>query len=458
MITLLKGKKIHIIGIGGIGMSAIAEILINLGCTVSGSDLSSGSNTKKLEKMGAKIFIGHQSVNVEDVDLVVFSSAVPNDNPEIVEANNRGISVLKRSEILADIMRLKNGIAIAGTHGKTTTTSLVATILKSANIDPTYLVGGIVKNLNGHAHVGKGDLFVVEADESDGTFLNLNPVISGITNIDFDHLDFYGDENNLIQAFEQFSGLVPFYGKTFFNYDDVFSRKISGLCKKPFGLISVQRDDSNIDYTIKNVKESLGDSSFDLLHFGERVGRVKISLNGIHNIQNCLIAIAISREIGLSFETIINGLAEFKGVGRRLEVLKTDENYMIVDDYGHHPTEVLSTINAVNNLKGNKDLVVLFEPHRYTRTHNCWNDFLLSFDSADEVYVLPIYSAGESPIDGITSERLVDDLNLRDSMKYKFIQSVDNFFDEVKFENKIILTMGAGKIGRNIREKIGIEY
>lgn len=457
MISLLNGKKIHVIGVGGIGMSAIAEILINYGCFISGSDLSENGNTIKLKKLGATIFKGHFAENISEVDLVVYSSAVSKSNPEVLEAIRKNIPVLKRAEILADIMRLKNGIAIAGTHGKTTTTSLVATILKNAGIDPTYLIGGIVKNLSGHAHVGKGDLFVVEADESDGTFLDLNPVIAGITNIDFDHLDYYGEEKNLIQAFDQFANLVPFYGKIILNYDDPFSRTISGQCKKPFGLISTKERSSKIDFSIDKFQEELGKSNFELFHFGEPVGKVEVNLNGIHNIQNCLIAIGISKEIGLTFDEIIKGIKQFDGVGRRLEVLQRGDSHIIIDDYGHHPTEVASTIRAVNKLKKDKELVVIFEPHRYTRTHNCWNEFLKSFSFADKVYILPIYSAGEDPIEGISSEKLVSELLLENSEKYIFSENMFSVFEKISLDNKIILTMGAGKIGRDIREYVNIE-
>ena len=457
MISLLNEKKIHIIGIGGIGMSAIAEILINFGCYVSGSDIASNSNTQKLTKLGAKIFEGHQDSNIAGADLIVHSSAVNSTNPEIVSAIEKGVPVLKRSEILADIMRLKNGIAVAGTHGKTTTTSLVATILKHSGIDPTYLIGGIVKNLSGHAHVGKGDLFVVEADESDGTFLKLNPVISGVTNIDFDHLDYYGEEKKLIQAFEQFAHLVPFYGKIFLNDDDAFSKNIASRCKKPYGLFSIESTRSEIDFTIKNFSEELGKSSFDLFHFGEYVGQVEVPVNGIHNVQNCLLAIAITREIGLSFEQIINGLKDFGGVGRRLEVLISNNRYKVIDDYGHHPTEVRATISAVKKLKKNNELIVIFEPHRYTRTHNCWNEFLKSFADADRVYVLPIYSAGEDAIDGINSEKLVQELNMNSSGKYFFAQNIEAVFSELSMKNQIILSMGAGKIGKDIREHVRVE-
>ncbi len=456
MISLLNEKRIHIIGIGGIGMSAIAEILLNFGCEVSGSDLSVNSNTKKLANLGVRVFHGHSHENIEDVDLVVFSSAVSKSNPEIIAATDKSIPVLKRSQILADIMRLKNGVAIAGTHGKTTTTSLVATILKSAGIDPTYLIGGIVKNLDGHAHVGKGDLFVVEADESDGTFLDLSPVVSGITNIDFDHLDFYGDEKNLISAFEQFSNLIPFYGKVIFNYDDPFSRMISQHCKKPFSLMSAQETGANIDYSVRNIEQELGHTTFDLFYRNEFTSKISVALNGVHNIQNCLLAIAISHELGACFDKIVHGLKEFNGVGRRLEILESNEEVLIIDDYGHHPTEVESTIKTVSSLKKEKELTVVFEPHRFSRTQNCWSDFLNSFQHADRVYILPIYAAGEEPIDGVTSLNLVEDLKRLDRDKYMYSSSLENIYETEKDKGNIILTMGAGKIGRNIRELIGI--
>ena len=452
MASLLKNKKIHIVGIGGIGMSAIAEILINLDCIISGSDLAENQNTLKLRQMGCDIFIGHKSDNIKsDVELLVFSSAVKKDNPELVQANNSNIPVLKRSEILADIMRLKCGVAVAGTHGKTTTTSLVATILKSAGIDPTYLIGGIVKNLSGHAYVGKGDFFVVEADESDGTFLKLNPVVAGITNIDFDHLDYYGDEQNLINAFSDFCELVPFYGRIILNYDDPFSRSISGHCKKPMTLISGKEKNDKIDYYVENITEFLGETQFDLIYQNEKVARISMKLNGFHNIQNALVAIAMTRELGLTFDEIRKGISDFDGVGRRLEVLKKGEDYFFIDDYGHHPTEVSATIKAVQNLKENKQLVVIFEPHRYTRTKNCWMEFTKAFELADKVYILPIYSAGEEAIEGINSQRLMEEINLEKNNCFYVNKLTD--IEEIKnCHQKIILSMGAGKIGREIRE------
>ena len=452
MLSLLKNKKIHIVGIGGIGMSAIAEILVSYGCSITGSDMSGGGNINKLEKMGVKVFIGHNGSNIKDCELLVHSSAVKSDNPEVSAALEQGVPVLRRSQILSDIMKLKNGVAIAGTHGKTTTTSLVATILKSAGFDPTYIIGGIVKNLSGHAHVGEGDLFVVEADESDGTFLNLSPVVAGITNIDFDHLDFYKSEENLIRAFEEFANIVPFFGKMWLNYDDPFSRKISGLIKKPFGLISTT-ENKEIDFSISSVEEELGKISFDLLHFGENAGRVTLRLNGQHNIQNCLIAAGICHELGLSFKQIIDGVSQFEGVGRRLEILKDVGDSLVIDDYGHHPTEVKATISSVSKMKKDRELVVIFEPHRFSRTYNCWNDFVSSFEAADKVFMLPIYPANEEPIEGITSERLASEINNNGQVECLAIDSMDEIISN-QGRNQIILTMGAGKIGNKVRELV----
>mgnify|MGYP003953192137 CR=1 FL=1 len=451
MISIPNKSKVHIVGIGGIGMSAIAEILLNLGCSVSGSDQMKSANTEKLQQLGVKIYIGHNEENINDANIVVYSTAIPLSNLEVKSAIEKSVPVLKRSEILADIMRLKNGIAVAGTHGKTTTTSLVSTILYECGVDPTYLIGGIVSNLKGHARVGSGKWFVAEADESDGTFLELNPIISTITNIDMDHLDFYKSEEALVNAFEKFGSLIPFYGKLTLNASDELLRKISKKIRKPFCWYGVGDSDLELDYMAKNLNTVSDKTTFDFYYQGELVSQFSVSLVGKHNIENALAAISVCHSAGLSFLEIKKGLSKFEGVGRRMQVLCNTPNLKIVDDYGHHPTEVSSTLQALSETKGDKKLIAIFEPHRFSRTKNCWENFLHSFNLADKLYLLPIYSAGESEIDGITSQRLSDDINNLHPGFSSAVSSLEEIEDFSSSENNLILTLGAGSIGKKVR-------
>lgn len=459
MLPIESDQNVHFIGIGGIGMSGIAEVLLKLGFSVSGSDIQESANTKKLEVLGAKIFIGHSGDNIIDRPVVVYSSAISLDNPERQKVLELKLPEMKRAEMLAELMKLKLGVAIGGTHGKTTTTSILATILHESQFDPTYIIGGVVKNLDGHAKVGTGKYLVAEADESDGSFLLLNPIFSVITNVDDDHLDFYKTRENLNESFLKFANNVPFYGACSLNIHDPQTSELIKNIKKPFVTFGIEGKDSYCEgvttFEAKNLKNNDFTTEFSLFYKGEDVGEVSIGTIGEHNTLNALAAISIAYKMGVSFEQVISSIKHFDGVGRRMQKLSDKENAEVFDDYAHHPTEILTTINAVKNVRKNKKLIVFFEPHRYSRTRDCWENFLHCFNSADKVYVLPIYPASEKPIPGITSTNLIKDINKMHPDLVSEIGSYDEFTKSVKnliSEDVVILTLGAGAIGRKIRE------
>ena len=449
--------KIHFVGIGGIGMSGIAEVLLSLGYSVSGSDASESPNVIKLRKMGAIVHIGHHAENLNDVTVVVHTSAVNETNPEMVRARKDGIPIIRRAEMLAELMRLKYGLAVAGTHGKTTTTSFLATILKECDLDPTYIIGGIVKNLDGHAKVGKSDYLVAEADESDGSFLLLTPVMSVITNIDNDHMDHYGTEENLFKSFVEFSNKIPFYGVVALNAHDEKLMKLKSEMKRPAVTFGI-----NIaaDFEARNVEFGHFDTTFDVYYKGEKKEKFKINLPGRHNILNSLGATALAIHMGLDFKSVSKAVSKLEGVGRRFQLLKKEGTFEVVDDYGHHPTEIASTLKIVKDTRASYKKIVIFEPHRYTRTRDCWDQFLHCFNDADELYLLPIYAASENPIDGISTDRLVEDINRLHPNFAKKISSIDQLTKIVeshKDNETIVVTLGAGSIGKTIRKWAGVE-
>ncbi len=453
MFQVDKNTKLFFIGIGGIGMSGIAEVLLSLGYKVAGSDLAESLNVQRLREKGAEIFLGHEGQNVHGANVVVHSSAVKEDNPEMRFARDNNIPVMRRAEMLAELMRLKHGIAIAGTHGKTTTTSFLSTILHGSEFDPTYIIGGIVKNLQGHARVGKGDFLVAEADESDGSFLLLNPIMSVVTNIDNDHLDHYGSEEVLLESFEKFVNKVPFYGLVALNAHDERLMDIKSRIKKPYMTFGISEDLAEpADVEAINIKIEGNQSVFELVYLGENVGEVKIQLPGRHNILNALGAITVAHKMGVSFELIKKSICEFEGVGRRFQTLYKDQNIEIIDDYGHHPTEISATLKTLRETRSGKTIAI-FEPHRYTRTRDCWNEFLHCFNHIDELYIGPIYPASEKPIDGIDSQRLVSDINRLHPGLAHYMDSYDEL-DRVIGDNPgaSVATLGAGSIGRVIRE------
>lgn len=458
MFNLNDAVKVHFIGIGGIGMSGIAEILLSLGYKVSGSDMSPSANTEKLKELGAEVHIGHSKENMSDVTVVVYSSAINESNPEMKKSVEEKIPVMRRAEMLAELMRLKKGVAVAGTHGKTTTTSILATILEESRFEPTYIIGGIVENLDGHAKVGKGEFLVAEADESDGSFLLLNPIMSIITNIDFDHLDYYKTEENLISSFEEFANKVPFYGCCAINAHDEILVSLIPKMKKPHLTFGILDEGVEANIGAKGIEMSADGASFNLIVNGRDLGQVKIQLPGRHNILNALGAISMAHTMGVREELILSSIQKFKGVGRRLEKLYSNADFELIDDYGHHPTEIKATIKTLKETRPDKEVVVFFEPHRFSRTRDCWNEFLHSFNGADKVFIAPIYAASEKEIEGISTDRLVKDINqLHPNLceAASSIGEIDLVIRPYLSSKTVLVCLGAGAIGKKAKEWAG---
>lgn len=458
MFGINKDLKIHFIGIGGIGMSGIAEILLKLGYSVSGSDINENANVVKLKDLGVTIFKGHHEDNIEGVQIVVYSSAINYENPEIVKAMDLKIPIIKRAEMLAELMRLKFGLAVAGSHGKTTTTSFLSTIFKNLDQKPTCIVGGIVKNLGSQALHGESQYLIAEADESDGSFLFLNPIMSVITNIDNDHLDYYKTEENIKKAFCEFANKVPFYGVVVVNGNDKNSVELIKDLRRPYVVYAVdgiKTYSEEVDYLAKDISYSEEGSSFVLSHDNQE-HKISLNLAGDHNVQNALGAIAISHRANLSLDKICSAISDFEGVGRRFEILYKQDNFVVVDDYGHHPTELMATINTAKAKYKDKKVVVVFEPHRYTRTKEFWSEFIDCFKDVEKAYIAPIYAASEQSIPGIDSTNLVYGIN----EKYKNAQGLSDWdellglFNDYQSEKVVLLSMGAGSISKITREMI----
>lgn len=439
-----KSKKMHFIGIGGIGMSGIAEILINLGYEVSGSDLKSSEQTRRLESLGAKIYQGHFPSNISDYHVVVTSSAIDPNNPEIIEARKRRIPIIHRSEMLAELVRLKHGIGIAGTHGKTTTSSMLATVLSDAGMNPTAIIGGKVFNFGSNARAGEGQYIVFEADESDGSFLKLLPSIGIVTNIDADHLDHYKYFEGLKEAFLQYINNIPFYGYSVLCTDDSIVREILPRVDRPYYTYGFNLD---ADFTAHNVRMDNGRTCFTCNYKKSPVGDFVLSQLGNHNVVNSLSVIAVALELGLDYETIRSGLSNFRGVGRRLEKIGEKKGITVMDDYGHHPTEIRATLLALKNL--GRRIVVVFQPHRYTRTELLWDEFGQAFANADEVFLTDIYPAGEEPIEGVSTELICRAMKKHENREPFYVRKFEEIPSSVAAhlqEGDIVLTLGAGDI------------
>lgn len=445
--------KLHFVGIGGIGMSGIAEVFHSQGYTVSGSDASESDTTKRLSSLGIRIYAGHKSEFVENVDVVVTSSAIRVTNPEIMEAKKRRIPVIPRAEMLGELMRGRIGIALAGTHGKTTTTSLMATILNSAGLDPTIVIGGKVDALGGNAKYGKGNYVVAEADESDGSFLHLPATYVAVTNIDNDHLDHYGSMEAIEKAFIDFIARVPFYGKAVVCGDDPGVRACLDRFTKPFWTYGFSNEN---DFWIENHKETAEGQVFDVQSKEKgKLGTIRLRIFGKHNALNALSTVCIGLLIGLSFQAIQTGLQEFAGVRRRFEVRFDDpkKQIRVVDDYGHHPTEIEATLLAAKSSWKHGRVRVVFQPHRYSRTLNCESGFLGCFSRADELILTEIYPAGEDPIPGVTGENLFG--KIKDGAKSPKLVRFAKNLEEAKTlclsdlqPGDLILCMGAGSVTR----------
>ncbi len=440
-----KVRRIHFVGIGGIGMSGIAEVLLNLGYEVSGSDLASSDTTQRLDDLGAAIHHGHAAANIGPADVVVTSTAVRPDNPEVVAARERNIPVIPRAEMLAELLKMKFSIAVSGSHGKTSTTSMAATILAHGGLDPTMVIGGKLASIGSNARLGDGRLIVAEADESDGSFLKLNPCIAVITNIDREHLDHYRDLEEIREAFLQFANLVPFYGATILCLDDPNVREILPRIKRKvitYGL------STEADYRAEEIRSSGSSSRFSVFCRNVLLGTAKLNVPGLFNVHNALAAVAVAKEMDLTFPVIREGLQLFTGVHRRLEVRGEAWGVTVADDYGHHPTEIRATLAAAKQVWSGR-IIVVFQPHRYTRTKALFKEFLTAFRDADVLIVTDIYAASEEPIPGVTSTILCEEIRRAghpDTVHCADFDAVLNRLMKIARPTDIILTQGAGSV------------
>jgi len=443
----LSEEPIHFVGIGGIGMSGIAKILLEMGVKVSGSDLKNSDILERLQDLGARIFIGHSAQNViEDTHTVVYSSAVPQDNPEILEARKRGLTLIPRAEMLARLMAGQESIAIAGAHGKTTTTAMISLVLEINNYDPTIIIGGELKQIGSNAKFGSGRYLVAEADESDGSFLILHPKMCVITNIENDHLDYYRSVKNIVSAFGKFVEQLPADGFAVFCLDDKELEEIKHRISGNYITYSVLREDA--DFVAKNIFFRGTQSWCDVYHRGEKLGQLELLIPGIHNISNALAAVAVAKKLGLSFQQIKDGLKQFPGVKRRFELIGRTNGITVVDDYAHHPTELKATIKAAKNA-GFKRVVAVFQPHRFTRTKLLQFEFGESFHDADLIVINEIYSASEKPIPGVSAHLIVNAIKACSNKEVKYFSLESEIIKYLKDEAKpgdIVLTLGAGNI------------
>ncbi len=439
--------RVHFIGIGGIGMSGIAEVLINLGYEVSGSDLKKGEITERLKILGAAVHYGHAAKNLTDADVVVVSNAVKVDNPEVVEAEAKNIPVIPRAEMLAELMRMKYGVAVAGTHGKTTTTSMLATVFGVGNLDPTIVIGGKLDFIGSNAKLGEGEFLVAEADESDGSFLMLTPTIAVVTNIEEEHMDHYGSLEEIKGDFTTFINSIPFYGLSVLCLDDENVQAIIPEVKRRFITygFSPQADFYATGVTFEGLN-----STFTVNYRGEAWGDITLHMPGAHNALNALSAVAVGMEVGLDFGTIQRALSGFTGVHRRFQVKGEAAGITVVDDYGHHPTEITATLKAARNFWEGR-VVAVFQPHRYTRTRDANEGFLTAFFSADVLVMTDIYPAGEEPIPGVTGKRLFDEIRERGMRDTHFVSDKENLPEElmkIVRPGDLVITLGAGDILR----------
>ncbi len=449
-------KHIHFVGIGGIGMSGIAEVLLNLGYKVSGSDVKESDTTERLRKLGGEIAIGHRAGNITSPHVVVISSAVKNDNVEVVSAREKQVPVIPRAEMLAELMRLKYGVAIAGAHGKTTTTSMVATVLAAGGIDPTVVIGGKLNSLGTNAKLGQGEFLVAEADESDGSFLKLSPTIAVVTNIDAEHLDYYKDIDEIKAAFLTFINKVPFYGVSVLCLDQPHIQALIPFLEKRYLTYGMS---TQADYQARDISLRPLGSTFKVLHHNDDLGFFELAVPGVHNISNSLAAIAVARELEVDLEIIRKSLKEFSGVQRRFQIKGEAQGVLIVDDYGHHPTEVKATLAAAATGMERR-VVVLFQPHRYTRTQHLLEEFFTAFNQADKLIVMDIYAAGEKPIPGVTGQALYEGIKKHGHKDVSFIPEREKIVDHlatVLKKGDLLITLGAGdvwKVGEQVLEKL----
>ncbi len=446
----IREQRIHFIGIGGIGMSGIAEILLNLGYAISGSDLQESAVTQRLSGLGTAVSIGHDADNVGGADAVVVSSAISDYNVELMEARRRKIPVISRGELLAELMRLKYGIAVGGSHGKTTTSSITASVLSSGGKDPTVVVGGRVDAIGSNARLGNSDFLLVEADESDGSFLHLDPIVAVITNIDREHLDHYHTIEALTEAFVKFVNKVPFYGTAIVCIDDPHAKLITPMIERRYRTYGSKELSPEADLVADEIDLGHFESAFRLRYRGEELGKFKIRGVGMHTVRNAMAAVLVGLEIDIPIEKIRAGLAAFSGVDRRFQKQGKEAGVTVVDDYGHHPTEIRATLKAARNCAF-EGINVIFQPHRYSRTHLMLDEFAECFTDCSRLWVVDIYSAGEKPLPGVNSARLVQKIAASGHPEVEYCESIDDAVSRAVAQSRAgeaVITLGAGNIWR----------
>jgi len=452
MVTFHNFQRIHLVGIGGIGMSGIAEVLLTLGYAVSGSDLRSTPITERLRSLGATLYEGHNATHVHGAHVVVVSSAIRKDNPEIVEAHRLKIPVIPRAEMLAELMRLKYGIAVAGAHGKTTTTSLIAAVLAAAGLDPTFVVGGRINHIGTTARLGRGEYMVVEADESDRTFLLLAPVVAVVTTIDREHLDHYQSLEEIQKTFVQFVNRVPFYGSVILCLDEPNVQAILPEVARP---VTTYGTSSQADLVISEVELWGIESEFRLTYRNDDLGRFHLPCPpGMHNVRNAAAAAAVALYLNVPAELIREGFRKFTGVGRRFDVKGVINGVTLIDDYGHHPTEIRATLEAARGCKYER-LLVLFQPHRYSRTQHLWDEFCRAFNQADLLVLTDIYAASETPVPGVTAAALADSIRAAGHKNVAYYSSMQEGIERLLREARpgdAVMTIGAGNVNRALGE------
>ena len=433
-------------------MSGIAEVLINQGYEITGSDMTATSVTNHLEQLGAKIFFNHASENIEGSQVVVVSSAIDPSNPEVTTAKESMIPVIPRAEMLAELMRMKYGIAIAGTHGKTTTTSLVSTVLAGGKLDPTVIIGGRLKNTGSHAKLGQSKFLVAEADESDGSFMQLSPSIAVVTTLDEEHMEFYQTLENMKETFLKFINKIPFYGSAVLCLDDPNIQSLIPRVEKRYITYGLS---SQADYTARNISIEGLKTYFNVFHHGKDLGRIRSGALGQHNVLNTLAAVAVGMELDLDFEIIANSLLQFEGVQRRFEIVKQSDELTLIDDYAHHPVEIKASLKTAKEIWPTSRLIVIFQPHRYSRTKSLMKDFWSAFNDADHLFVMDIFSAGESPLDKVHASTIVEGARECGHKNAKYIKSQNDLNKELHSLAKhgdVLMTLGAGdvwKLGRD---------
>lgn len=456
-------KRIHFVGIGGAGMCGIAEVLLNLGYVISGSDLKASPSTARLQQLGARVAFGHRGENIGNSDVVVVSSAINDANPEIIEARQHRVPIVRRAEMLAELMRYRHGIAVAGTHGKTTTTSLITSIFAEAGLDPTFVIGGLVNSAGTNAALGESRYLVAEADESDASFLHLQPMVSVITNIEADHMATYdGDFSKLKRTFIEFLHNLPFYGIAVVCIDDPVVRELMPDIGRPTLTYGFSDD---ADFRIHSLQKLGMQSCFSVTRPDGSELALCIQQPGVHNVLNATAAVAVATDEALSVDAICAGIKNFQGVGRRFqrygELAVAGGEFMLVDDYGHHPTEVAATISAARQAWPDRRLVMLYQPHRFSRTKDLYEDFVRVLSTVDSLLLLDVYPAGEEPIAGADSRSLCRSIRLQDKFEPVFVESIDAAFDILKSKIRpgdVLLTQGAGNIGALAQQLSGQDW